>query len=45
MNRADNNMDPMLTNQEQNMREEMLRHEFPFDPKAWEAMEQWLDEK
>jgi hypothetical protein len=45
MNRADNNMDPMLTNQEQNMREEMLRHEFPFDPKAWEAMEQLLDEK
>ena len=45
MNRADNNMDPMLTNQEQNMREEMLRHEFPFDPKAWEAMEQLLDGK
>lgn len=36
-------MDPKLTNQEQNMREEMLRHQFPFDPKAWEAMQQLLD--
>lgn len=36
-------MDPKLTNQEQNMREDMLRHEFPFDPKAWEAMQQLLD--
>lgn len=27
------------------MREEILRHEFPFDPRAWEAMQQLLDEK
>ncbi len=36
-------MDSTLTKQEQNMREEMLRHEFPFDPEAWEAMQQLLD--
>lgn len=36
-------MDPMLTPQERNMREEMLQHTFPFDEGAWMEMELLLD--
>jgi hypothetical protein len=37
-------MDPQHTNDEQKMRDKMLRHEFPFDEKAWESMEILLDQ-
>ncbi|MBK9336711.1 MAG: PorT family protein [Lewinellaceae bacterium] len=38
-------MDPKRTNDEQIMRDKMLRHEFPFDEKAWESMEALLDQE
>lgn len=35
-------MEPRLTNDEQKMRDAMLRHEFPFDEQAWKAMQALL---
>lgn len=35
-------MKPRLTNDEQKMRDTMLRHEFPFDEQAWKAMQALL---
>lgn len=35
-------MEPRLTNDEQKMRDAMLRHEFPFEEQAWKAMQALL---
>ncbi|MDX2134989.1 MAG: outer membrane beta-barrel protein [Saprospiraceae bacterium] len=36
-------MDPQLSNDEQKLRDKILQHAFPFDEKAWEAMQRLLD--
>jgi hypothetical protein len=38
-------MEPLLSPDEQSMREKILQQEFPFDPKAWEAMQGLLDDQ
>ena len=38
-------MEQLLSHDEQSMREKILQHEFPFDPKAWEAMQGLLYEQ
>lgn len=38
-------MEPLLSPEEQSMREKILQQEFPFDPKAWEAMRGLLDDQ